>query len=348
MVLNPGLGWTCLSCVHRFRLEAKVQRSQYEAVAERLTAKCVKKELSRALFAYLKMYESVKACWLKYHLLGNASQWFASFIFLLFLSFADRVLSVSQSSGRGSHTSCECLAPADLEQFQEWAWETWGATEHPDKCRQSMLNTLQNAWMLCCYVIFVLLCFFIYLKKKTVEPDKSRHATDWYCLDKTKRKGEWDSVDAFNWLFALLYNVTNYSHAYVIIVYYMLRLHQQYSLFSPVAVMKSFPIDFSPTRGGACIIGSTVSTGLQRWTRSGLPDLIDGPFLNFQKHIGLEWKMQLIASQAWLPGKWCCPCYHLGSCILLCCTLFTGQWNALNDIEMHISAHANRAKWSHW
>ncbi len=118
----------------------------------------------------------------------------------------------------------------------------------------------------------------------------------------------------------------------------MLRLHQQYSLYSRVAVMKSFPIDFSPTRGGACIIGSTVSTGLQRWTRSGLPDLIDGPFLNLQKHIGLECKMQLIASQAWLPGKWCCPCYHLGSCILLCCTLFTGEWNALNDIEMHISA----------
>ncbi len=169
----PGSSWLlrCTWCWTRglvgpvsaahidFGLKPKCNEA-VEAVGERLTAQCVKKELSRALFVCSKMYESMKACWVKYHqILGNASQWFASFIFLF---FADRVLSVSsRSSGRGSHTSCECLAPADLEQFQEWAWETWrGATEHPDKCRQSILNTLQNAWMLCCYVIFVLLFFF--------------------------------------------------------------------------------------------------------------------------------------------------------------------------------------------
>ena len=136
-----------------------------EAVGERLTARCVKKELSRALFAYLNMYE---ACWVKYHqILGNASQWLALFAVYFFpLRNIEFHLFLQSFSGRGSHTSCECLAPADLEQFQEWAWETWtGGIEHREKCRQSMLNTLQNAWMLCCYVIFVLLRFLIWRRK---------------------------------------------------------------------------------------------------------------------------------------------------------------------------------------
>lgn len=137
-----------------------------EAVGERLTAQCVKKELSRALFAYLKMYESMLS-----KVPSNTGKCLsvACFICSIFPSFAEyRVLFVySQSfSGRGSHTSCECLAPADLEQFQEWAWETW----------REPLNILTCADSLCwiryrmheCYAAmsYLFFCVFFISRRK--------------------------------------------------------------------------------------------------------------------------------------------------------------------------------------